>query len=361
MPTQISQDLLDYLVKSNINLGRFSNKVASDIIALLNLAEADIIKQIEKRMDVKNFTGKRLEALLGEIRAMNSEAYAGMHESLKQEMIPFAVHSGEVAALTLTSQVPLKWDVLRVSDDQLRAIVSDVAITVGEGKKLLFGEIFEALSKSQDDAVRGAIRLGMIEGEGIPQMVRRLKGTKANQYKDGILEMPRRHLETMTRTIVNSVSNSAVQATFAANSEVVKAWRFISTMDGKTSLTCRSLSNTKWPIGQGPIPPRHPNCRSFAAPEIATWKELGFDDMPEYPPAKRSSKNGLIDANTSMDSWMRSQPKADIVEMLGPKRAELFLKGGMKVDSFADNKGIVYTLAELKKRNGAMFGKVFNN
>lgn len=359
-PTQINAALLDQLITQNISIGRFGNKVTRDILDLLKLADADILRQIEKRMEVKSFTGKRLELLLAEIRKMNAEAYAGLHEEMRQQMLPFAAHSAEVAGATLATQLPVAVSVLRVSSEQLKAIVDETPVMVGEGKKLLFGEIFDALSEAKETAVRGAIRLGMIEGQGIPEIVRRLKGTKAAQYKDGILDVSRRHAETMVRTIVNSTSNAAVQATFAANSEVLRGWRFLATLDGKTSITCRSLSGTLWPIGQGPIPPRHPRCRSFATPEVKSFRELGFDDMPEYPPAKRASKNGLVDADMSMDTWMRSQSKGEVVDMLGKTRAELFWNGGLKIESFADNKGIVYTLAELKKRNGALFDKVFD-
>lgn len=349
MENTISQDLLDYMLISQIFIGRYSNKVTRDIITLLNAAEKDIIQQIEKRMDVKNFTGKRLEALLTEIRTMNSEAYAGLHDSLKQQMLPFAVHSGEVAAVTLASQLPVAFNVLRVSDNQLRAIVSTTPIRIGTDRALLLGEVFEKLTAGREDAIRGALRLSMIEGESIPQAVRRLRGTRAANYQDGVLNASRRDAEAIARTVIQSVNNSAAQATYAENDDVLNGWQWISTLDSRTCSYCMARSGKKYKTGDTP-PPLHVRCRCFAAPVVKSWKELGFDNMPDYPSAKRASASGLVDADISFNDWLKTQPRSTQVDLLGVKRAELFANGSLKLDKMIDNSGRFYTLDELKSR-----------
>jgi hypothetical protein len=138
----------------------------------------------------------------------------------------------------------------------------------------------------------------------------------------------------------------------------VKGWKFLATLDGRTSISCRRLSGTEYAIGEGNIPPIHTNCRSFSIPVLRSWKELGFD-MEEMPVSYRSSVNGPVKADITMDSWMRTQSDADIKDMLGATRAKLFLDGNLKVDRFADRAGVVYDLKELKARNEAAFKKVF--
>jgi hypothetical protein len=82
--------------------------------------------------------------------------------------------------------------------------------------------------------------------------------------------------------------------------------------------------------------------------------------MDEFKPGMRASKDGLVSSDINMNQWMKTQSNAEIVEMLGPTRAKLFIVGGMKIEKFANDQGTVYTLAELKKRNSDIFNKVFN-
>lgn len=346
--TQIPKALFDATVQMQIRTGRYASKTVRDIIGLLNQADADILRKIAAT-DAP-FTKARLAALLKEIRTAYREIYSEAGSELKQQMLDFAGVRADQTAALIATQLPVNYNIIQATAEQLRAIVDVAPVTVGPDKKLLLEEIFTSLSNGKEEAIRGAIRLGLVQGETVDQMVRRIKGTRAAQYKDGILEVHRRHAESIVRTVTNHVSNQAMQATYANNADVVKGWVFTSTLDGATSLTCRSLAGTVWPIGKGPIPPRHVRCRSVAVPEIKSWRELGFD-VDELPPGMRSSKDGLVRSDISMDEWMRTQSKSEILDMLGKTRADLFTSGKLKISSFSDNRGVVYTLEELKKKH----------
>lgn len=356
--TDLNKQLLDYSIRHQINLGRYASRVVRDILALLNDADKEILAKIISRGEDGTFTAARLKKLLAEIREMTGETYRQAHNELKTAMLDFGTAEAAATAAVLTAQVPVTFNIVQPTVEQLAAIVSKAPVTVGPDKKLLLEEIFDSLAAGKEEAIRGAIRLGMVEGESIDSLVRRLRGTRAGQFKDGVLEAGRRHCEAICRTVVNHTSNQAMQLTYKANSAVVKGWVFLATLDGRTSIQCRSLSGTKHPVGQGPIPPIHVNCRSVAIPELRTWRELGID-MDEMPASTRASKNGPVRADISMDEWMRTQSKDDIKDMLGPTRAKLFLEGNLKVDRFADRAGVVYDLKELKARNEAVFKRVF--
>jgi hypothetical protein len=83
-------------------------------------------------------------------------------------------------------------------------------------------------------AVRGAVRQGLLQGEAIGDIVRRLRGTKANGFKDGVLAIQRRNAEAVVRTAVSSVANSAREATWKANDDLVKGVQWVSTLDDRT-------------------------------------------------------------------------------------------------------------------------------
>lgn len=353
---EIPKALFDATVRSQIATGRYASKVVRDIIGLLNAADKEILAKIAATE--APFSKARLNALLKEIRTTLREIYEEAATELSQQMLDFAeVRAGQTAALIAT-QLPVNYNIIQATAEQLRAIVDVAPVTVGPDKKLLLEEIFTSLAAGKEEAIRGAIRLGMVEGETIDQMIRRLRGTRANQYKDGVLEASRRHAEAMTRTIVNHTSNQAMQATFKNNADVVKGWVFVATLDGRTSITCASLSGTVWPVGKGPIPPRHPNCRSAAVPEIATWRELGFD-MDEMPAGMRSSKDGLVSADISFNDWLKGQDKETQIDILGPTRQKLFASGKLPINGFTDDAGRVLTLDQLSAQNGIDISKSF--
>jgi SPP1 gp7 family putative phage head morphogenesis protein len=345
--TEIPKALFDATVQMQIRTGRYASKTVRDIIGLLNQADADILRKIAAT-DAP-FTKARLAALLKEIRTVTSEIYDNAGTELKQQMLDFAGVRADQTAALIATQLPVNYNIIQATAEQLKAIVDVAPVTVGPDKKLLLEEIFASLSNGKEEAIRGAIRLGLVQGETVDEMVRRIKGTKAAQYKDGLLEVHRRHAESIVRTVTNHVSNQAMQATFKNNADVVKGWVFTATLDSRVSLTCSSLSGTVWPIGEGPVPPRHPNCRSIAVPELKTWREMGFD-MDEMPAGMRSSKDGLVSSDISFSDWLKGQDKGTQVDILGKTRAELFRSGKMTIDRFADDMGRVLTLDQLKTK-----------
>jgi len=343
--TEIPKALFDATVQMQIRTGRYASKTVRDIIGLLNQADADILRKISAT-DAP-FTKARLQALLKEIRTVYKEIYSEAGSELKQQMIDFAGVRADQTAALIATQLPVNYNIIQATAEQLKAIVDVAPVTVGPDKKLLLEEIFTSLANGKEEAIRGAIRLGMVQGESTPELVRRIKGTKAAQYKDGLLEIHRRHAESIVRTVTNHTSNMAMQQTYKNNSKVVKNWIFTATLDGKTSLTCASLSGTVWPVGKGPIPPRHVRCRSISAPEIATFRELGFN-IDELPPGMRASKDGLVRSDISFQDWLKGQDKATQVDILGKTRAELFRSGKVTIDRFVDDMGRVLTLDQLK-------------
>jgi SPP1 gp7 family putative phage head morphogenesis protein len=202
--------------------------------------------------------------------------------------------------------------------------------------------------------IRDALRIGYVEGQTIDEMTRRIRGTKARQYQDGILEITRRDAETVVRTAISHTANHTRQKFYEQNNDLVKGWTFLATLDSRTSITCASLSGTKWPVGEGPMPPRHPNCRSTSTPILRSWKELGID-MEELPVSTRSSMDGQLPADITFTKWLRGKPASIQDEILGATRGKLFRANKIEVDRFTDRRGNVYTLDDLRKKDAAMF------
>ena len=56
------------------------------------------------------------------------------------------------------------------------------------------------LSVDAVNRIEQALRIGMVEGETTPELVRRIRGTKALNYKDGMLPRSRDHVQRLVRT-----------------------------------------------------------------------------------------------------------------------------------------------------------------
>lgn len=360
MPTEIPKNLFDYLVHEQISSGRYASQQVTSIVSLLNKADKDIIAKIEKHGKAGTFTSYRLKSLLKEIRQTIDDAYWEMEKQLHEEMGGYALHTAEATTAMFAAQIPVKFSFVGLSDEQLTAVIDKTPISIGKDKKLLLEEVFKSIAAGKEEAIRGALRLGMVEGESVAEIVRRLIGTRANKYKDGIFEAGRRAAEGIVRTTVIHTGNQATQQMYLNNAEVLKGWIYVATLDSRTCSVCFSDSGKTFPLNSGPVPPRHVNCRCFSAPQLKTWRELGID-MDELPPSYRASKNGPVKSDISFDEWLRGQDKATQTELLGKTRAQLFADGGLKLDRFTDNSGQLYTLDTLKQKHSEAFKQAFGN
>jgi len=179
--------------------------------------------------------------------------------------------------------------------------------------------------------VRETIRQGFIEGRTVSEMARSIRGTKAAQYRDGILEISRRGAETMVRTAVTHTASVAAQETYAAFGDIITAVEWVSTLDARTSEICAGRDGKVYPVDSGPRPPAHPNCRSTTIGRVR-----GLE------PIQRQTYN----------EWLKDQPEAVQNEVLGKAKADLFRSGSLPLDRFTDPAGKVLTLEQLRARSG---------
>ena len=219
------------------------------------------------------------------------------------------------------------------------------------------GEMLEPfvkdLSARQIKRVEQEILKSVSQGRTISQTVSAVRGTKKRNYQDGVLGRNWEDARTVIRTATQHVSQASREATWMSNSDIVKEYEWVSTLDGKTSSTCKSLDGRHWPVGAGPKPPIHPRCRSTTT----AW----------FPPsiwaegATRSAEFGPVAADQTYFDWLKDQSKEFQVDALGPTRAKLFRDGGLSAKEFSDlnlNSNFKpLTLEEMKKLQPNAFNR----
>jgi hypothetical protein len=368
MPT-VNERLADAAVSHAIDLTQYGNGVVRRIIALLNRADAELFASLSAALETLPagaFTVERLESLLTSVRALNARAYAAVAESLAQEMAELvAYEAGHQLALfnaVLPPQVVASVGVAAVNVEQVRAAALS---------RPFQGRLLREWAQSQDAArmsrIRDQVRMGFVQQEPIAQIVKRIRGTKAKGYSDGLIEIDRRQLETIVRTAVSHTAGYVRDQFMEANADIIKAQQWSSTLDTRTSEICvlrdgksyESKSpykpvghNLPWLGGPGRA---HFNCRSSSVPITKSWAELGGPDLPSFTPSQRASMDGAVPADQTYGAWLKKQSAARQDEVLGPVRGALFRRGGLPVEKFANDKGRWLSIPELKARDAAAF------
>lgn len=346
----------DRAIRHAVYLERFKSHEVRKILALLNGdVLPDLLIQLQRRLpniattghDSSVYSTQRLRYLT---RATRDVLYTGarqMYDEMKKDLVGLAKFEAEFQKSMLAQSVPVTVDFVTPNAQLLRSIVTS---------RPMQGQLLSTWAKgigiSAQRNVMKALNIGIAEGETIDQMTRRIFGTKAAGYADGLVSFRfRRDAEAVVRTAVNHVVTQARQETYNQNSDFVKGWQFVATLDARTTEICASLDGKTFPLDQGPYPPRHWNCRSTTAPIVKSWREMGIP-LDEMPAGTRASMNGQVPATTTYPEWLRQQPKEVVYEVLGKGKGDLFLSGKVPIDRFVDARGQSLSLKAVARREG---------
>lgn len=188
------------------------------------------------------------------------------------------------------------------------------------------------------DNVRFAVQTGVQRGLSTDEIVRTVRGSKASGYSDGLLT------GTNERQVYAMVRTAATHASAMTRMEVlrelgVERWRFVAVLDSRTSIPCAANDGKTFPLGEGPIPPLHPNCRSNAVPDLGE------------PIGNRASVDGAVPATTDFRTWLEDQPTEVQDEVLGPTRAAAWRAGSLSFDDMLGRDMLPLPVAELRRRD----------
>ena len=351
-----SGKLQDVIISHQIAVQRYGAGVSREIVKLLNTVDQDLTETIVKRLamidqrgyDLGKATTARLEKMLEEIRVLNAAVYSKVGDKLEEELTAFGQYEFEFHAEKLQSVIPAILVAKVPPTPMLKAIVTERPF-----QGVLLKDWVSGMEAARADRIEAAIKIGMVEGQTLDQIVRRIRGTVAAKFADGILMISRRSAQTLVRTSINHVATQAREETYSANSDLISGVRWVSTLDGRTSPVCRARDGKIYETGVGPRPPAHLGCRSTTIPILKSWRELGID-ADEASPGIRASMDGAVPSNTTYADFLKRKGSAFQDEVMGKAKAEAFRKG-MPLDGFVDGSGKEYNLDQLRRLNPEFF------
>lgn len=385
----------DAALRHQIGLRRYSAGLAKRVAKLLEEADRELVTRLRDRLPrfegkPLDFTGDRWTTLLADIRGARQVALQQYRALTRGELNKLAGLEAAREISLLGSAIPIEVNFASVAADQLRAIVSARPF---QGR--LLKDWYQALEAGDGTRVRQAIQLGMAQGETVDDIVRRLIGTRANAYTDGILTVTRREAQAIARTAINHVSNVARSYVWDANSDIIGARIWVSTLDGRTSAVCRArdghgrpTEGKKLPPGVEALdppdaqPPAHINCRSVMIawidgvgllgnrPTVADTRTRKQREVDFRKIAREEGKPiqdvrqewaekhvGRTPSSTTYQEFLGRQPAAFQDEVLGRAKGRLFRDGGLELDQFVDRSGNELTLAQLARTQPEAFSK----
>lgn len=384
MPTA-NETYFDSALRHQVGVRRFAAGEAKRVVGLLEQADRDLVRKIRRQLEKfprgASTTTKRFQAMLVDIRDLRKATFLQINGESRGNLFELARMEVGFEERLLGTAIPFDVSFASVDATQVRKIVTSRPF---QGR--LLREWYGSIRTADQANLRDALRLGMVQGESIPNIVRRIAGTRANGFRDGALSITRRNAEAVTRTAVNHVSNAAREEVFDANSDIMAAKRWTSTLDGRTSAICQARDGAMAPVAGKPLPPdsvalqppgarppAHVNCRSIMVAvidDVGVVGERPFVRDTRTPGARevdfrrlakdqgRSVKAvreewareniGRVPAKTTYDQWLRRQPKGFQDEVLGPGKAKIFRKG-QTLDKFVDRRGNELTIGELEE------------
>ncbi len=342
----VNEILRDLSIRHSVFLEQYSNGEVRAIVEYLNTqVEPDIIARIA-RYAGRELTRQRLERVRKEIRQVIEDGYAELYRRHQNNLVRLGKLEARWQTASLSQTVPFAVSLTAPSVAVIRDMIQRRPI---DG--VLLKDWFEKLPTDTTYRINRQIMLGVTQGEGIEEIVRRIKGTRAARYSDGILNASRSDLRYVVRTAVGEVSHNVRRESYRENADIIKSVSWVATLDTSTCPVCIELE-AKGPYPMDDVPEKpHGNCRCSTAPNTKSWKELGID-AKDAPPGTRASMNGQVPLPVDIEEWFADLTKGELRETFGKQKAEWFQKGKIEIADMVGDQNHIRTLEELEALMG---------
>jgi SPP1 gp7 family putative phage head morphogenesis protein len=402
------------LYRNAIDLNRYSNSVARRVINAYNDIIIDATNQLrvidelaapvkaarlrsilaQLKESLATWAGDATELAAPELQGLAELQSEFVTEQLRKVLpagVRSAVNTVEISpqfAQSVVTTDPTQLNLVALSDDLFKSVYGAEALaqqagtgafslTARKGATITLpnGEVltkaFRGIAVEQAERFGQVVRNGLLTGETTQSIAKRLIGnlefgetakTVRQLAAAGgqLTAVADNQILTLIRTSVNQVANTASQQVYEANQDITEKYRYVATLDSRTSSICAALDGQQFEYGKGPTPPQHFNCRSTTVPVI-DYDQLSRDfGFKVEPPAvgKRAAAGGMVPANENYGQWLKGQSNKIKADALGPGRVPYFNRLAEKYGArnamakLVRDDGSELTLKQLKARYG---------
>lgn len=352
----MADKLLDLALQQQVYLERLKAGQSASLRSVQASLRART-RQILDALDVDTLdqlTRRKLNDLVDQLRTAYDETIvAEMFRSLDDmKAIAGFVAGNEAAGLMKLTETVFKSPTM--DQAYLAALREPLNVQGVEG--MLLEDFTTGWTEIDRNTFSAAVRLGHQQGLTVNEMKKRVLGTKGLNWADGLADKTERTANAILHTATQHVANAARNATYEANSDLVKGYEIVATLDRRITQRCRSLDGQRFELGKGPMPPFHVRCRTTTRPDLGP----AFAFLREGATRASSGPNpGQVDASKDYYDWLKTQPQDFQDKALGPVRGKLFRDGGLSADQFSSlnlsKQFEPLTLKEMKALNPEAF------
>jgi len=382
-----NDNIQDRINRRSINLERVSVTLRNDALRELRRLEKDLIAKlsnsgIDEGAGLTKRNRARLSVLLQQTQDSIKTSYGNISSKDRESLNEIADMEARAAAQIINNSIGAPILSVATNIETLESIVGNTLIEKASSREW-WGRQAEDLRRRFKDTVSA----GILQGQTNSEIIRLIRGTRAANFKNGIMDISRRNAETLVRSSIIAVSTQSRLDTYKANEDIISSVQWTSTLDSKTSIICQSRSGLLYTVDGNPIghnkqflggPPAHFGCRSTLTPITKSWDELtgkrsvklkgqksgDFESIfrarlrakglsqPEIDKTvskAQSSMDGAVPKMLNYEEWFRTKSKAFQKNTLGEGRFSLWQKGDLAFRELTDFRGRPLTLSELRK------------
>lgn len=357
MAISSSTILADLQIQHQLQIQRLATHEAQKVQVILRQLAEELAKQtilIDPTAPMRvRYRTERTKKLMDGGRRLIGEKFTEILKAFQGDMYDLAKIEAQFGVDALNKATGMSLIVgSTLTANQMRSVVNSTYIEGG-----LLRDWFSRASEGYTLAFQREIRAGMMAGEGIDKMVRRLIGGKREfpGYRS-LYDKQRRGTEALVRTSTMSISNESRMAAFRENEDVIKGYIWMATLDSDTCEVCAALDGKMWDLEHNPVghdfeyrdAPSHWSCRCVLTVALKSWEELGIG-ANRISESTRASMDGQVPKSLSFGDWFAGKSEKFKLEYLGRGRYELYREGKITFEDLITQKGRPLTLAELRK------------
>ena len=339
--------LLNASVRHAVFVQRFAGGRSREVLQSIDRVRKDAISKLQGK-ELTTYNRKRLKALIKDLTQTSKAVYSTLSDELKVQMKEFADYEAGFSKKMFDSATAVDFSL--PSHSQLASGVFSTKMNAGVGKeKLTIEQALRAYGKVKTKRLIQTVKDGAVSGKTNQEIIKDINHTTRR--------IERNHASALVATITNHVSNSARASVYEANDDIIDGVKWVSTLDGSTTATCRSLDGQVFPVDSGPRPPAHWGCRSTTKPIVK--KEFSvLKDVKTERPGVADGKVQDVKGTATYNSWLKKQSPEFQDEVLGETKGKLFRSGKYNMNSFVDKNYQELTLDELRRKDKLVFDSV---
>lgn len=356
MPTP---DLLVQIASRHaVYLEGAKTRYAREFERFLEAMQDDILARLA-RVDPQSLTASRLDRLLKAVRTTLDDGFGDYERVWRQQLGELSEYEAGFELRSL-QQLGLDVDLTLPAPAQVFTAAFAQPLSVeGPDQGKLLASFYRDWTDRNKVRITNAIRLAAAQGQTTEQLVRRIRGTRAVKYRDGLIEATRRDVTMMARTALQHIAVQSREATWEANAQVIRGVEWVSVLDSRTSPMCRGLDGQIFDRKKGPRPPIHVGCRSTVVPVLkGRLRELQGGGTQF---ARGEDGPTRVSANLDYYDWLKTQSAEFQDSVIGSKRGKLLREGGLSAERFRelqlDKTFRERTLAEMRELEPLAFDR----